>query len=495
MTDRPNILVIMTDQQRATASHLYGNSFCQTPAMARLAAAGILYQNAITPHPLCVPGRISFWTAQYPHAHGGRRNETLMPAGATHAFRLWKEAGYTTGLIGKNHCFEQEDDLQLFDVWKGITHGGNEDDRSWGMEWFRPRAGRDKVRAQFRSMVAQNPRFGYATTDLPLEDQSSGLVAGQTVRFMEKHRDQPFALWVSFPDPHEPWMVAEQYAALFPPEKIELPPWRKEEFSDAGAPERNRVLYEMLGMADDPIEDMYGVMAAYFGMVRFMDDGLGRILEALEGLGLKENTIVVFCSDHGDFMGEHHMQCKGGVFYDSLTRVPLIVSWPGQLAAGVRDGSMANLIDVVPTLLRLQGMEVPRSMQGSPLPTATDAVPREATFAEYGAGGPPFRMADLERMPRPWGRKTLIDSLQWREAEGRRKMVRTQAWKYVHDPMGDGDELYDLVNDPWELENVVAAEVNRDVRAAMQLRLADWSIGTEDAPPVPLPEPRHYELS
>ena len=74
-------------------------------------------------------------------------------------------------------------------------------------------------------------------------------------------------------------------------------------------------------------------------------------------------------------------------------------------------------------------------------------------------------------------------------------MVRTQEWKYVHDPMGDGDELYDLVNDPWELENVVAAEVNRDVRAALQLRLADWSIGTEDAPPVPLPAPRHYELS
>ena len=88
MGDKPNILVIMTDQQRATASHLYGNSFCQTPSMARLADDGVLFENALTPHPLCVPGRISFWTAQFPHAHGGRRNQTLMPQGATHAFKL-----------------------------------------------------------------------------------------------------------------------------------------------------------------------------------------------------------------------------------------------------------------------------------------------------------------------------------------------------------------------------------------------------------------------
>ena len=105
MTDRPNILVIMTDQQRATASHLYGNTFCQTPSMERLAADGVLFEMAITPHPLCVPARISFWTSQFPHSHGGRRNQTLMPAGATHAWQLWKEAGYATGLIGKNHCF------------------------------------------------------------------------------------------------------------------------------------------------------------------------------------------------------------------------------------------------------------------------------------------------------------------------------------------------------------------------------------------------------
>jgi hypothetical protein len=111
---------------------------------------------------------------------------------------------------------------------------------------------------------------------------------------------------------------------------------------------------------------------------------------------------------------------------------------------------------------------------------------RDAAFAEYGAGGPHFSMADLEQMPMPWGRRCLLDSLHWREAAGRRKMVRTTQWKYVHDPMGDKDELYNLVNDPWELKNV--AEDTPAVVAEMALRLADWSIQTEDSRPVPLPK-------
>jgi arylsulfatase A-like enzyme len=486
--EKNNVLVIMTDQQKATASHLYGNNFCHTPNMERLANEGTLYEHAITPHPLCMPARVSFWRSQFPHSTGGRRNQTPMPAGSDHAFRLWKEAGYRTGLIGKNHCFEDKEDLKLFDVWNAFTHGGrHEGPSTWGMDWWRPEAGRKKVAEAIRGVEPQNPRFSYGTTDLPLEDHSTGLVTGQTVRFLEEFGQDPFALWVSFPDPHEPWVVPRQYAEMFPPDKIELPPWRDGEFSDGSAPERNRVLYDILGVAGDPIEDLYGVMAAYYGMVRFLDDGLGQILDALERLGLRDKTTVVFCSDHGDFMGEHRMTCKGGVFYDCLTRVPLIVSQPGRLPQGRRDSSMVNLIDIVPTLLEVQGLETPASMHGQPLPTVTDAAPRDEAFSEYGAGGPPFTSADLDKLEKPWGRRALIESLAEREAEGRRKMVRTHEWKYVHDPMGDMDELYDLVNDPWELTNVAALPEHAGTLAAMRLRLADWSIRTEDSRAVPLP--------
>ena len=168
--------------------------------------------------------------------------------------------------------------------------------------------------------------------------------------------------------------------------------------------------------------------------------------------------------------------------------MPLIVSWPGQVPQGVVDESCVNLIDIVPTVLQLQGYDVPRSMHGEGLPTVTDAAPRDAAFSEYGAGGPAFTMADLEQFEKPWGRRAIGQSLQWREAEGRRKMVRTAEWKYVHDQMGDRDELYDLVNDPWELYNVVDNADHRDVIADLQLKLADWSIRTEDARPVPMPE-------
>ncbi|MCZ6634522.1 MAG: sulfatase-like hydrolase/transferase [bacterium] len=491
--DRPNVIVMVSDQMKATASHLYGSTFCETPAMERLAKDGVLFQHAVTPHPLCVPCRISLWTSQFPHSHGGRRNQTLMPAGATHAFQIWKAAGYHTGLIGKNHCFESQEDLDLFDTWCEIGHTGlRAGAQTKGMDWFRPIASIDEAHSVRRNMPTISPRFSYAVSDFPLEDYSSGLVAGQTVRFLEQHKDEPFALWVSFPDPHTPFEAPKKYADMFGQNTVQLPPSREGEFEGSEVPERNRVMWEMLGMEEDAMEDIYGVVGVYHAMVRFMDDEIGRILDALERLELKENTIVIFCADHGDLSGEHGMVAKGGLFYDCLTRVPLIVSWPGQVPCGVTDESMANLIDIVPTVLQLQGLDIPASMHGAPLPTVTDADPRDAAFSEYGAGGRLFRISDLEKLPKPYGRSAMGKTLQWREAEGRRKMVRTPEWKYVHDPMGDKDELYDLVNDPWELANVANDATHREILSNLQLRLADWSIQTEDAKAVPMPDADRY---
>lgn len=497
---RPNVLFLFVDQMKATASHLYGSSFCRTPGLERLANHGVLFEGAHTPHPLCVPARVSLMTGRYPHAHGARRNETWMPPGAQHAFRIWKSNGYRTGFIGKNHCFETADDLAQSDVWCEIGHRGLPDDPSTkGMDWVRPV---EKIRAAHatrRDMPSQSPRFGYAVTDYPLEDYSTGLIAAQTVRFLEEHGrgaerdDEPFALFASFPDPHAPYEAPRYYADQYPPDAVDLPPRRDDEFGET-SPQRNRVLYEMLGMAEDDETHIRRVVGIYHAMVRFIDDGVTQILDALDGLGLQENTIVVFTADHGDFAGEHGMMGKGGVFYDSLTRVPLLMSWPERLPFAVRENSMVNTIDILPALLELQGIEAPRSVQGQPLPTVTSAAPRDAAFSEYGAGGPPFTLADLRKLPKPYGRRALMRSLQWREAEGRRKMVRTHRWKYVHDPMGDLDELYDLQEDPWELRNVAADPAHGAVIAEMKGRLPDWSIETEDARFVPLPASDHYGL-
>ena len=575
---RPNVLWILADQLKWSGLQMYSEIGVPTPSLERLAERGVMYRHAITPHPLCVPARTSMMTARYPHSTGCRRNETLMPDRETHAFQIWRDAGYTTGLIGKNHCYVSDDDLALFDVRCEISHGGlpvgdyaGAVPGTKGMEWVRPI---DAINAAHETRKnlnqnAQSPTIAYAVTDFPIEDYGSSVVAAQTESFLERFAQGEtfgrndvddreadecgFALMVSFPDPHEPFEAPAQYVDMFPPSEVVLPPTRNGEFDRDGgigylgaapyapsgdvnpAPSVNRVLYSMLGMDNDTEDDIRSLVSVYQAMTRLVDDGIGRILDKLEELGMVDDTIIVFTADHGDFMAEHNMSVKGGVFYDCLTRVPLILSFPnGDVPYGKVDESLVNLVDILPTVLELQGLasfagihdawvgsdgindsdgersstlnlkgsvkqNLLRRMQGKPLPTATNASPRAAAFSEYGAGGPEVTMADVEKCKKPWGYRTLIETLWGREAQGRRKMVRTVEWKYVTDPMASGagtasasgadpeDELYHLANDPWELYNVAHDPKNRYVVSEMRRLLAQWMIETEGSEPVELP--------
>lgn len=492
MTKLPNVLVIMADQMKATASHLYGNPFCRTPALERLARSGTLFTTAITPQPLCVPARVAMWTSRWPHTTGARLNETPMPPDQEHAFRVWRGAGYATALIGKDHCFAEADDRALFDVRCPIGHEGlPSDDQSDGMAWVRPVAVIEAAHATRRAMPRQGPALSYAVSDVDPADTSTGIVTDQTIAWLEQRctDDRPFAAWVSYPDPHTPYEVPRRWADTVPAESVELPPLSA---ADAPAlPERTRVLRRLLDVSHEDQDEVRRAVAVYHAQVRAVDDGVGRILDTLDRLDLTDDTIVVFCADHGDFAGEHGMMRKGGAFYDCLVRVPLIVAWPGRVPAGAVEDSPVNLIDVVPTLLRLQGLPRPATMQGEPLATVTDAPPRPATFSEYGAGGAPCTLADVEALEQPHGLEAAKATLQWREAEGRRKMVRTATWKYVTEPGGtttrDLDELYDLESDPHELINLAAAPAQAGRIAEMQRLLFEWLVATEDHTPIPLP--------
>jgi arylsulfatase A-like enzyme len=476
----------MVDQMKATSSHLYGGETCETPSLERLAERGTLFDLAFTPQPLCVPARSSLWTARYPHSHGSRRNELLLGPDVETAWQTWRAAGLRTALIGKNHCFDEAALERAFDAWCEIGHVGLGEGRvSHGMTWCRTREEIEAAHRLRREMPQVSPRFSYAVSDVPEEWFATAMIAEQTETFLRDQGASPFALWVSFPDPHEPYVVPRRYAEMFPPDSIDLPPSRDGEFDRA--PVRTQVLHRMMGFEADREEDVRATIGVYHAMVRFVDDALGRILDALDATGLAERTIVVFVSDHGDFAGEHRMFVKGGAFYDCLTRVPMIVSWPGRLPEGAVDRSLVNLVDVAPTLLQLQGLCPLGLQQGQPLPTVTPAAPRAAAFSEYGAGGPPFTHADLDALAPLEGYAAVLASLQQREAEGRRKMVRTERWKYVHDPSGDVDELYDLEADPWELCNLGAAPELEEIRRELQRLLLEWSVRTEDGRPVPLP--------
>ena len=543
-TSLPNVIFIVADQLKATALRMYSEIGIETPSLERMAREGVTYRHAVTPHALCVPARVSMMTSRYAHSTGARRNETLMPSGQLHAFRIWKELGYTTGLIGKNHCFIEQDDLDLLDVRCEMSHSGlsrnnyrGEIAGIKGMEWVVSEDIINEAHSTRSDMPEQSPSFGYAVTDHPIEGYSNAALTTQTQAFIERFGRaagdpdrKPFALLLSYPDPHHPLEAPRKYAEMVPPESVVMPPQRSDEYTDGTIPVRNRQLHDMLGVSEDDPEDVRNAMSVYLAMTRFLDDGIGGVLDALEETGLRDETIIVFTADHGDFNGEHDMLGKGGVFYDSLVRVPMLVSWPaGGVPCGVVDESMANTIDLLPTILQLSGVadfnsnppseigdeiarpgpqlncdvgsewitsETLRRIQGRPLPTATDAPARSAAFSEYGTGGAPLTDDALKDLMDQGivGRGLLMDTLWIREAEGRRRMVRTPDWKYVTDPddnRGSGpngsDELYNLVSDPWELQNVAADPANMPVISKMRALLLKWSTDTEDYDPVPLP--------
>ena len=465
--DSYNVIFIMADQMKATSSNLYSRMGVETPNLKSIAQDGVLFNNAVTPHPLCVPARISIMSSRYPHTTGCRRNETLMPDNEIHVFDVWKRNGFKTGLIGKNHCFETKKDISNFDTFVEYDHLGTNDNRT-DMPWI-------------------TPQISYKITDDPIETYGSFLIAEKTLEFLEGNKDNPFALWVSFPDPHEPYEVPKKYFNEVK-DTFEFPQLRNDEFSDGTSPERNILLNKILSMNNASIQDKQNLITVYMAMIKFVDDSIGTILDKLEELNLKRKTIIVFTADHGDFAGEHDMIVKGGVFYDCLTRVPLIISSENIPFKNKEIDHPVNTIDIMPTVLELQGLEIPKSFQGNLLPINDDIEPKMASFSEYGTGGKPFLLEDLKKLKKPYGYKTLIESLWAREAEGRRKMVRTIDWKYVYDSMGDKDELYDLKNDPWEHYNLASNEKYLKKKNELKSLLLDWMIETEDPYPVPLPE-------
>ncbi|HEX2325782.1 MAG TPA: sulfatase-like hydrolase/transferase, partial [Chloroflexota bacterium] len=451
------------------------------------------------------------------HAHGARTNETPMPRAETHLAQLLHGAGYRLGHFGKNHCFTPEDFDACFDRTFLAGHG---DRFEPGVTMVRSQLAPPRTAPPIAPPAPGRPApppAGYSehwgfrrptahTRSEPREESATYRITEEACRYLEERHqtapDEPLCLWVSLPDPHEPYQTPEPYASLYPPQSISLPPWPAGELE--GKPERQQVYHHLLNWEDLSEADARLAMGIYYGMIAFVDERVGAVLDTLERLGMREDTIVVFCSDHGDFMGEHHMLIKCNAFYDCLTRVPLLLSYPRGIAQhGVRRPELVSLIDVMPTILRLVGLPVPAAVQGQPLPgtldsprsaprsaTAPDAQdalpPREAIFSEYGAGGPAVTLADARRLFPRGALRPLHPLLREREAQGHGKMVRTDRWKYTHDVTGEVDELYDLHADPWELTNLAGDPAQAGVVAELRGRLADWLLETENSRPVPL---------
>lgn len=454
-----NVVVIMTDQQSARTLPMYGNPVVRTPNLAALAAQGRLFANAFTSCPLCVPARVSLFTGQYPSAHGSLNNTFLMAPGRNHLLRILKTAGYTCGLAGKNHCFEA-DDLALFDQCDRCGHNGPVTDDPYYKD----------VKEWIGAQEALRACWGWVKNPYPPERLGTTWTTDRAIEFIERHTARPFFLWFSIPDPHIPFQTAEPYASMYPPERVDMPVWREGEMTEKPRAQR----MDQAVMAGEQVDEatVRQIRSIYYGMNTFIDDQVGRFLDRLDELNLADDTLVIYVSDHGEYLGEHRMIRKSKAAYDCLTHVPMILRGSG-IAPGEAVEVFVSMEDLAPTILARLGLAVPSEMQGrdlSPVLAGAPAPDRAYAYGEYGATGEPFTedAFDVCRSPHS---PDFAASMKV-GGHGKMRYIRDHRWKLVA-YVGDAWELYDLQADPGELHNLHGRDETAEVTARLTAALVE----------------------
>lgn len=476
MEDRPNILWICSDQQRFDSLGCYGNPFVQTPNLDRLAQEGVLFEHAYSQSPVCTPSRASFLTGRYPRTTRCRQNGQAIPPDEVLVTKQLRDAGYVCGLAGKLHlapcnpsvCKGTEARIddgydQFFwshdpaDVW--FTHDY--------IQWLRDKGlRRDSIPFQESKYVQVIPSEEHSQTTWSIERAMSFI--GGAERFK-----QPWLFSVNMFDPHHafdpPVAALERYRDIL--DSIPLPNYVNGELKnkpiwqqiDHKGAYGNRSGYPYAEMSDT---DHRWVRAAYWAMVDVIDTQVGRLLNFLDETGQRENTIVIFTSDHGEMLGDHGIYLKGPYFYEPAVRVPLIISGPGMLNNGACSDALVELVDLAPTLLAASDIEPHLGIQGqSLLPMLTGEkvldTHRYDVYCEY------------------------YNAMGWhREPAAHATMVRSRQHKIVVAHGTGGGELYDLDADPRETHNLWDSPDHAVIRLEMQERLIDRMAWTVD----PLPE-------
>ncbi|MBB4689504.1 sulfatase family protein [Amycolatopsis jiangsuensis] len=477
MTAR-NIVVVVSDQQRADLCARGGFPLDTTPNTDRLAGEGVWFDRAYTTSPLCCPARTSLLTGRYPGAHGVRENPAMDLARFEQDLPgLLRSAGYSTALVGKNHTYLTADDV---DYYEPYLHGGalgpvSEDEARF-----------DRWLTELRHRTHPEP------TPFPVELQCPHRIVTSAQRWVDSVGDQPFFLLLSFPEPHNPYQVPEPYFSLFPPES--LPPVATGPQDTAGRSFPWQYLRRLEEAANPSLaESIPRARANYLGMLRLIDDQIQRFTGFLGERGLLEDTLLVTTADHGDFVGEYGLLRKGPEVPEVLCRVPLTIRGPGVVPRPEPSSAHVSLADLLPTLADAVGLAVPDGVQGRsfwPLLTGAVADPGEFTsaYVEQGIGGRTYTAADVpDPMPGLGGPADLFDfdELNAVTQGGHRRMIRRGDWKLVVDESGAG-QLYHLAEDPFETENLWSAPEHSSTRDSLLVELVQWLLRTQD--PLPVPE-------
>jgi arylsulfatase A-like enzyme len=371
MTEKPNIIFIMPDQLRADFLRCYGASFCRTPNTDRLTERGIVYQNAYSPHPICVPARVSLMTGMDAIRTGVLDNgQFLRPDYAQMGIRTWPEIlaadGYYTAAIGKMHFYPW--DLRLGFQYRAIA-----EDKRWihirdDYYHFLKANGLKKLHGNEHPGYYEDK--GAIVNKIPWEYSVDHFVGQEACRFIAGHGSEgPFAMMVGFPGPHCPYDPSPEFLEAIDPQAMPDAVPRVENDTPllrSQNVEGNKRPWNGVDYAEFTAAQKRKIRTHYAALVSQIDYEVGQILDTLEQYGLLENTVILFSSDHGDYLGDHDLIGKG-TFYESSIRVPLIASIPWHEGSQMCQ-ELVTLSDVTATMLCLAGSDVPGYMDSTPLP-------------------------------------------------------------------------------------------------------------------------------
>ncbi len=437
----PNILLIMSDQHHAGVMGCAGDAIAQTPNIDRLARGGVHFSNAYCTFPLCGPSRMSFMTCRHPHEINLWDNVSQLNSDTPTFAHSFLSAGYDTVLAGRMHFVGGD---QRHGYAQRIM-GDVPESAYLAAGWKLSKVLGDFVDTpgmSLNGLLKSGPgRTGYHAYD--------EAVTHTAVEWLQQRGKSglvnPFLLTVGYVSPHCPFVA--------PPGDFETHQWRLS-YSDLPPPDENlhptnALKQRRFGTAPaPPLDAQWRSRVAYYGLCTFLDRQIGAVLSTLEDAGLADDTIVVYCSDHGEMLGEHGMWWKSA-FYDGASRVPFIISWPGYIKGGKRRAENVSLMDIGTTLLDLTGIE--------PLP---------------GASGRSLRSL-LEGANGKWGDAVFAEYAE-RGSKAVSRMVRSGPWKfnYYH---GMQPELFNLEDDPGETTNLSGQPLHRCLEQRLrELVLRDW---------------------
>jgi arylsulfatase A-like enzyme len=437
------ILFLMTDQHRPDGIGLFGDPYAQTPVLDRLAQEGMAFRKAYTQYPLCVPARTSILLGRYTHSvSSGNWGNSIRNTEQVSFTELLQKAGWQTACFGKLHVHQRNsrDWTQLNELKKWSP--AEKISRSPQIESFH-----QFDYPQLRPKIEPDLPYG-APSPYAEEAHLEWRTKEAVIQYMREHRDESWFLQCSFIKPHPPLNPPAEYWEKFRKISYKLPDYPKDDLKDVHPAMTERGADGTGSSTDQQIRD---AMIGYYACLNFCDDMFGEVLAALDELGLRDDTLVVYTSDHGEMLWDHRLWHKN-VFFDSAVRIPLILRMPGLVPSGVQSQALVEHIDLFPTFCELAGIPIPGFAQGRsllPVLTGQSPVHKDRVYSEC---------------------------YYWGEDSGKVAMMFDGRYKIIDNGEQIPCELYDVKNDPLEITNCAADPAYAATAAALLAELRAWQV-------------------